>query len=212
MECRSAEAVEHQRRIERKRGEGVDSNGARSPLVIARSHDRDPGREMPQRTPQIRLVKWPSAAHRLILAHTVPAHDSIRPHAAAGATHDSSSDSEDHLSCRQSAPAFRRWPCPTIALATGDDDGPGAMACAQRANAANADAPNGGMNKLSIQINILSSGGEGGIRTLGTLACTTVFETAPFDRSGTSPHAVRRRLRGVGRYPHAPACLKRRGH
>ena len=30
-------------------------------------------------------------------------------------------------------------------------------------------------------------GGEGGIRTLGTLARTTVFETAPFDRSGTSP-------------------------
>ena len=32
-----------------------------------------------------------------------------------------------------------------------------------------------------------SSGGEEGIRTLGTLARTTVFETAPFDRSGTSP-------------------------
>ena len=31
------------------------------------------------------------------------------------------------------------------------------------------------------------SGGEGGIRTHGTLARTTVFETAPFDRSGTSP-------------------------
>lgn len=30
-------------------------------------------------------------------------------------------------------------------------------------------------------------GGEGGIRTLGTIARTTVFETAPFDRSGTSP-------------------------
>src|SRR5690606_29637343 len=32
-----------------------------------------------------------------------------------------------------------------------------------------------------------SNGGEGGIRTHGTLARTTVFETAPFDRSGTSP-------------------------
>ena len=32
-------------------------------------------------------------------------------------------------------------------------------------------------------------GGEGGIRTLGTLARSTVFETAPIDHSGTSPHA-----------------------
>ena len=31
------------------------------------------------------------------------------------------------------------------------------------------------------------TGGETGIRTLGTLARTTVFETVPFDRSGTSP-------------------------
>jgi hypothetical protein len=30
-------------------------------------------------------------------------------------------------------------------------------------------------------------GGETGIRTLGSLARTTVFETAPFDRSGISP-------------------------
>jgi len=29
--------------------------------------------------------------------------------------------------------------------------------------------------------------GEAGIRTLGTLARTTVFETAPFNHSGTSP-------------------------
>ena len=29
--------------------------------------------------------------------------------------------------------------------------------------------------------------GERGIRTLGTVARTTVFETVPFDRSGTSP-------------------------
>ena len=32
-----------------------------------------------------------------------------------------------------------------------------------------------------------ASGGEGGIRTHGTLAGSTVFETAPFDHSGTSP-------------------------
>ena len=32
-----------------------------------------------------------------------------------------------------------------------------------------------------------SNGGEGGIRTHGPLARTTVFETAPFDHSGTSP-------------------------
>lgn len=31
------------------------------------------------------------------------------------------------------------------------------------------------------------SGGETGIRTLGAQLGTTVFETAPFDRSGTSP-------------------------
>ena len=30
-------------------------------------------------------------------------------------------------------------------------------------------------------------GGEGGIRTLGTRKSSTVFETAPFDHSGTSP-------------------------
>jgi hypothetical protein len=30
-------------------------------------------------------------------------------------------------------------------------------------------------------------GGETGIRTLGELAPTTVFETVPFDHSGTSP-------------------------
>ena len=34
---------------------------------------------------------------------------------------------------------------------------------------------------------VITSGGERGIRTLGTLARTTVFETAPIDRSGTSP-------------------------
>ena len=34
-------------------------------------------------------------------------------------------------------------------------------------------------------------GGERGIRTLGTLARSTVFETAPFNHSGTSPHQVK---------------------
>ncbi len=36
-----------------------------------------------------------------------------------------------------------------------------------------------------------SNGGETGIRTLGRLAPTTVFETAPFDHSGTSPRWAR---------------------
>src|SRR5262245_63400177 len=34
-----------------------------------------------------------------------------------------------------------------------------------------------------------SIGGEGGIRTHGTVTRTTVFETVPFDHSGTSPRA-----------------------
>jgi hypothetical protein len=33
------------------------------------------------------------------------------------------------------------------------------------------------------------TGGEGGIRTHGTVTRTTVFETVPFDHSGTSPKA-----------------------
>ena len=33
-----------------------------------------------------------------------------------------------------------------------------------------------------------NNGGETGIRTLGTREGSTVFETAPFDHSGTSPH------------------------
>lgn len=32
--------------------------------------------------------------------------------------------------------------------------------------------------------------GETGIRTLGTLTGTTVFETAPFNRSGISPWVI----------------------
>lgn len=38
------------------------------------------------------------------------------------------------------------------------------------------------------------SGGETGIRTLGPREGTTVFETAPFDHSGTSPRGL---VRGV---------------
>ena len=40
------------------------------------------------------------------------------------------------------------------------------------------------MNKEKID------GGEGGIRTHGALAGTTVFETAPIDHSGTSPRVL----------------------
>ncbi len=35
----------------------------------------------------------------------------------------------------------------------------------------------------------LINGGEGGIRTHGPRKGTTVFETAPFGRSGTSPNS-----------------------
>ena len=42
------------------------------------------------------------------------------------------------------------------------------------------------------------AGGGGGIRTHGTRKGTTVFETAPFDHSGTPPSGRRRR------YPKAP--------
>jgi hypothetical protein len=43
--------------------------------------------------------------------------------------------------------------------------------------------------KLSIEIRsfLKMTGGEGGIRTHGTRTGTTVFETVPIDRSGTSP-------------------------
>ena len=37
------------------------------------------------------------------------------------------------------------------------------------------------------------NGGEGGIRTHGDFAATTVFETAPIDHSGTSPNLLRPR-------------------
>src|SRR3990170_5297809 len=42
-------------------------------------------------------------------------------------------------------------------------------------------------DKNTSNISVLSRGGEGGIRTHGTVTRTTVFETVPFDHSGTSP-------------------------
>ena len=38
-----------------------------------------------------------------------------------------------------------------------------------------------------VRVRNRDDGGERGIRTLGGVAPTTVFETAPFDHSGTSP-------------------------
>ena len=50
------------------------------------------------------------------------------------------------------------------------------------------------IHHLNLMFNIIylcvKYGGETGIRTLGRLAPTTVFETAPFDHSGTSPQAL----------------------
>ena len=40
----------------------------------------------------------------------------------------------------------------------------------------------------------IAVGGEGGIRTLGTVSRTTVFETVPFNHSGTSPVAAKIKL------------------
>jgi hypothetical protein len=55
-------------------------------------------------------------------------------------------------------------------------------------------------------------GGEGGIRTLGTRKGTTVFETAPIDRSGTSPDDLGARplRRRSLNYPGTPAERKLR--
>ena len=48
---------------------------------------------------------------------------------------------------------------------------------------------------------IFAYGGGGGIRTHGALARTTVFETAPFDHSGTPPQRM------VGRLVSGLACI-----
>ena len=44
-----------------------------------------------------------------------------------------------------------------------------------------------GLKKAGRAVRKKSSGGGSGIRTHGTLTRTTVFETAPFDRSGIPP-------------------------
>ncbi len=44
--------------------------------------------------------------------------------------------------------------------------------------------------RLSAFRVLCQGGGETGIRTLGAREGTTVFETAPFDRSGTSPSQI----------------------
>ena len=43
---------------------------------------------------------------------------------------------------------------------------------------------------LAAEVSSRISGGEGGIRTHGTREGSTVFETARFNRSRTSPHRV----------------------
>jgi hypothetical protein len=47
-------------------------------------------------------------------------------------------------------------------------------------------APQKRQNPYSVRVSQTNCG-EGGIRTLGTVARTTVFETATIDRSATSP-------------------------
>ncbi len=42
-----------------------------------------------------------------------------------------------------------------------------------------------------------SEGGEGGIRTLDTVTRITVFETVPFNHSGTSPGAIKVAISGA---------------
>ena|GEM_PF-7107228 len=43
-------------------------------------------------------------------------------------------------------------------------------------------------NQNTPRVRGISSGGEGGIRTLGTVSRTHDFESSPFDHSGTSPN------------------------
>ncbi len=44
-----------------------------------------------------------------------------------------------------------------------------------------------GLLRLFLNETMEAEGGESGIRTLGVIAGTTVFETAPIDHSGNSP-------------------------
>ena len=59
---------------------------------------------------------------------------------------------------------------------------------------------------------IADNGGEGGIRTHGTVARTSVFETDPFDRSGTSPALGEARLPSIDRAPIIGPALGRNLH
>ncbi len=43
-------------------------------------------------------------------------------------------------------------------------------------------------NKNTVHKDCIFVGGEGEIRTRGTIAGTTVFKTVPLNRSGTSPY------------------------
>jgi hypothetical protein len=64
------------------------------------------------------------------------------------------------------------------------------------------------INKFRFIVNM--RGGETGIRTLGGVTPTTVFETAPFDRSGISPldeTHMRARAEAQGRIPRAGWAL-----
>ena len=54
------------------------------------------------------------------------------------------------------------------------------------------------------------AGGEGGIRTHGTVTRTTVFETVPFDHSGTSPRRASLAAPAVERKPRNRALAPRR--
>ena len=54
-----------------------------------------------------------------------------------------------------------------------------------------------------------TGGGGGGIRTPGAPEGTTVFETAPFDRSGTPPFAQNRRVSTVPFHPPMQVAYRR---
>ena len=54
----------------------------------------------------------------------------------------------------------------------------------------------------------ITGNGEGGIRTLGTREGTTVFETAPIDRSGTSPNVTSAWSRGRRHLPGNGPCTQ----
>ena len=53
-----------------------------------------------------------------------------------------------------------------------------------------------------------SVSGEGGIRTLGTVARTPVFETGPIDHSGTSPERRSNTTLAAGPGPNKPSPVR----